>query len=129
MRILIVDDDAAAARSLADLLLFYGHHVWTAGSAAEALRVGETLCPEWVITDIGMPEVSGLEAARLIRQTAWGARARLVALTGWPAARANARIQSAGFHAYLRKPADIQQVLALLEPASESQTASDALAD
>ncbi|MCW7537848.1 response regulator [Aquabacterium sp. A7-Y] len=114
MRILIVDDDADAARGLADLLLFYGHQALVAHSATEGLRLGEVLRPEVVITDIGMPGVSGLEAARLFRQTGWGSHARLIALTGWPAARAHARILKAGFFAHLRKPVEIAELLLAL---------------
>jgi PAS domain S-box-containing protein len=80
-RILLVDDDPAVRHTLATLLRVSGQDVIEAESGAAGLRCLETTPVDLVVTDLGMPDVTGWEVAR-------AAKARrpdlpVVLLTGW----------------------------------------------
>ena len=66
-RVLIVDDNEDAAESLAMVLELEGHLVCTANSGLAGLARMDEFRPEVVILDIGLPDVSGYEVARRIR--------------------------------------------------------------
>jgi CheY-like chemotaxis protein len=109
-RVLVVDDNRDAAESLALVLGLAGYDVVTAFGGAEALEVGARDRPQAVILDIGMPGMSGHEAARRMRLEAWGRHAALVALTGWGQDQDKQAARAAGFDAHLTKPVDPEAV-------------------
>ena len=112
-RILVVDDNADAANSLAELLRLDGHETETAYSAKGALHSVETYHPEVVLLDIGLPELNGYQVAQQIRKNRNDMR--LIALTGYGQAEDIARTRAAGFDAHMVKPVDfdvLQEVIA-----------------
>jgi CheY-like chemotaxis protein/two-component sensor histidine kinase len=114
-RILVVDDNADSADSLGKLLELLGHEVRTAYDGEAGVTAGAAFHPDVVLMDLGMPRLNGYDAARRIREEAWGKRAVLVALTGWGQEGDRRRSQEAGFDAHLVKPvdpADLAKVLA-----------------
>jgi signal transduction histidine kinase/CheY-like chemotaxis protein len=113
-RILVIDDNADAAQSLALLLQAMGSEVHTAGDGAAGLRAAEALRPELILLDIGMPGMNGYDACRAIRAQPWAAAATLVALSGWGQEEHKARARAAGFDHYLVKPADLEALRQLL---------------
>jgi PAS domain S-box-containing protein len=113
-RVLVVDDNADAAESLAALLTISGHDTRMANDGHEALRQAELFHPEVVFLDIGMPTLDGHETAKIIRQQPWGKHMVLVALTGWGQSEDRRRSKDAGFNHHLVKPADPAVVEKLL---------------
>jgi CheY-like chemotaxis protein len=105
-RILVVDDNADAANSLAMLLEHQGHEVSTAHDGAEALVKARKLRPHVVFLDLGMPRMGGLEAAAYLRSSSNGEPMTLVALTGWGQQQDHQRTRAAGFDWHLLKPID-----------------------
>jgi hypothetical protein len=71
-RLLVVDDNADNADSLAILLRSLGHVVRTNYDGAEGLKTAEQFQPEALFLDIGMPKLDGLEMCRRIRAQPWG---------------------------------------------------------
>jgi len=125
-RILVVDDNIDAATTLAMVLRSYGHSVETADSGRAGLQAGEQQRPDVVILDIGMPEMNGYEVARRMRQTSWGSSALLVALTGWGQKEDIERAHRAGFDSHMTKPADPEEIEALLEEFLRSRRGAEA---
>jgi PAS domain S-box-containing protein len=117
-RVLVVDDSADAADSLAMLLQMEGHEVSTAYSAVAALEAAEKLQPDVAFIDIGLPQMDGYEVARRLRTSDRCRFIRLVALTGYGQPEDRAAARSAGFDHHLVKPADRDSVDAIL---AESQ--------
>jgi PAS domain S-box-containing protein len=111
-RILIVDDNQDAADSLALVLRFEGHEATVAYSAQAAIETVQSYGPEFVLLDIGLPNMDGYEVARRIRAS--GAPARIIALTGYGQIEDRQRSQDAGFTAHLVKPVDLGMLKGLL---------------
>lgn len=112
-RILVVDDNADAAESFADLLKLMGHDVRVANDGKAALDLNREWPAEVIFLDIGLPGMDGYEVARQIRVQ--NAGTRLVALTGYGHESARSKAVEAGFARHLVKPPDIDAVVALLE--------------
>lgn len=113
-RILVVDDNADAAESLAALLSINGHETRLAHDGLQAVEEARTFKPDVVFLDIGMPALDGHETARRIRREPWGKDMVLVALTGWGQTEDRRRSQEAGFNHHLVKPADPTVVTKLI---------------
>ncbi|WP_426112795.1 PAS domain-containing protein [Massilia sp. PWRC2] len=108
LRVLVVDDNADAADSLAALLELMGHHSRVAFDGRAGLALAQSMQPDLVILDIGMPGMNGHEVARAIRASAGLEQVLLVALTGWGAPADVALAVSAGFDHHLTKPVSIE---------------------
>jgi CheY-like chemotaxis protein len=126
-KILVVDDNRDAADSLALVLGVFGHEVLVGHSSQDALEMGARERPDAIILDIGMPDMTGYEAARRIRREAWGRNVYLLAVTGWGQADDKENARAAGFDRHFTKPVDPDQVEALLTEFLKSRAAADAL--
>jgi CheY-like chemotaxis protein len=113
-RVLIVDDNRDAADSLSLLLGLDGHDVQVAYAGRQALELARVFRPEVVILDLGLPDLSGYDVARLLRQDPELQPAALVALTGWSQDEHRQRARDAGFDHHLTKPVDLDQLAAVL---------------
>lgn len=116
LRILVADDNADAAASLALLLQLKGHQVQTAADGRRAVELAELFRPDLIFMDLGMPVLDGAEAARQIRTHSWGRRIRIVALTGWGQETERRRTEAAGINLHLVKPVDPRALSAILMP-------------
>jgi len=106
LRILAVDDNQDAVDSLARTLQLKGHLVQTAYDGLAAVDAAGRFRPEVVLLDIGLPRLSGYDAARRIRQLPGGNEIMLVAITGWGQEEDRRQSQQAGFDLHLVKPVD-----------------------
>lgn len=113
-KILIADDNADAAESLAVLLQSHGHEVRTAPDGRRAVEFAEEFRPDVVLMDVAMPELDGVAASRAIRGTPWGAEIRIIALSAWGQEADRRRTREAGMDAHLVKPVDPQALMAIL---------------
>ncbi len=67
-----------------------------------------------MLLDIGLPRLSGYQAARRIRMQTWGKDMVLIALTGWGQQDDRRQSQDAGFDAHLVKPVNYELLMKLL---------------
>ena len=81
IRVLIADDSARTRDTVGDLLKDLGCEVFFAKSGFEAIRVADHSRPQVIFLDGLMPEMSGFEAARFIRNLSPGYKPRIVMLT------------------------------------------------
>ena len=105
-RILVVDDNADAAETMAMLLELSGHETRTAFGGQEALDMALSFRPAVVFLDIGLPGMNGYKVARRLLADPATAESKLIALTGWGAEEDISNSKMAGFHAHLTKPVD-----------------------
>jgi CheY-like chemotaxis protein len=118
-RILVADDNADAAESLAVLLELFGHEVRIANDGAQALQVAEEFRPDTAFLDIGMPKMNGYKVAQNLRKAPWGVRMRLIALTGWGQEDNKRQAEESGFDHHVTKPVDpdrLEKLIADLQP-------------
>jgi CheY-like chemotaxis protein len=113
-RVLVADDNVDAAESLQLWLQMAGHEVHAAHDGLEALRAAESLRPEVVLLDLGMPGLNGYDVARRIRQAPWGRGMVLIALTGWGQEEDRQQTSAAGFDHHLTKPVPPDDIEALI---------------
>jgi CheY-like chemotaxis protein len=113
-RILVVDDLPASADTLMMLLQMEGFDVKTANEGMAALEIAKEFQPDVVLLDIGLPGMNGFEVANRLRAQPQSRDAMLIALTGYGEAESRSRAVQAGFDFHLVKPADVNQLLALL---------------
>ncbi|MBF6990351.1 ATP-binding protein [Cupriavidus sp. IK-TO18] len=117
-RVLVVDDNADSADSMAELLIMLGHDARAAHGGYQALALAGSFRPDCVLLDLEMPDMSGYEVLQALRQTC-GAQVRFLALTGRGTPDDHRRSKLAGFHAHLTKPLAIDALLrALADPAT-----------
>jgi signal transduction histidine kinase/CheY-like chemotaxis protein len=112
--VLVVDDNVDAASTLAEVLRLMGASVNVAHDGAQALALGaRDPHPQLVLLDIGLPGMDGYETAREWRKR-FGAKARLVALTGYGSADDRRRTAQAGFDGHLVKPVSVDLIAPFL---------------
>ncbi len=115
IHILIVDDNEDGREMLKTALRDYGAIVDVAAGANEAMALLEdTLTPDVIISDIGMPDADGYEFIRRVR-TASNASTRLlpaIAVTAYADPEDRIRAAVAGYQAHLAKPVDAALVAA-----------------
>ena len=110
-KILVVDDNVDAADTLEALLCLDGFEVTTVYDGFAAVNAANTIAPDVVVMDIGMPGMDGYEAAQMIRTQPGGGRVRLIALTGWGQSGDKKRAGEAGFDHHLVKPVDYDMLV------------------
>lgn len=123
-QILLVDDQADAVDALAMLLELDGHEVRTAYSGADALAIVETFIPDLALIDVSMPNMNGMDLARLLRQNGALAKTRLVALTGFTDDANRQRTIAAGFDAHVAKPLSAEQLAGIVSAAGDDVAAT-----
>ncbi|MGV3484593.1 MAG: ATP-binding protein [Planctomycetaceae bacterium] len=120
LRILVADDNVDAANTLAMMLRLLKHEVKTAYDGQQAVEVTAEFRPDLAFLDIGMPKMTGHEAAKAIRVLPLGKPLTLVALTGWGQESDRQKSQDAGFDHHFVKPIDPTALRSLLRNLSSS---------
>ena len=114
LKVLIADDNQDAAESISMILELAGHEVRVAHLGEAALSLAQLFRPDTALLDIGMPDLSGYEVARRLRQEPWASNMQLIALTGWGQERDRRDALEAGFHHHLSKPVDPDKLVDLV---------------
>jgi CheY-like chemotaxis protein len=114
-RILIVDDRADSAKSMAMLLTMKGHQVRTAHDGPTALQIVHDFEPDVVLLDIGLPGMSGYEVAQHLRREQGPKELLLVAFTGYGQPEDRRRSKEAGFNFHLVKPVSTATLMHVLK--------------
>jgi adenylate cyclase len=111
-KILVVDDTPRNVKLLADLLAVKGYDVVTAGSGREALIKLEAEQPDLVLLDVVMPEMSGYEVCRKVRENVATAMLPVVMVTALDPAEERVKGIDAGADDFLTKPINQPELLA-----------------
>lgn len=114
-RVLIVDDNADAARSLGMLLEVKGHDCKLVYDSKKALEIAAGYKPGYVFLDLGMPGVDGYALCEQMRALPELSNAVFIAQTGWSDQEYVDRAKRAGFHHHLVKPIDYSEIETILK--------------
>lgn len=107
--VLVVDDEEAVRSLVADILTEGGYRVETAEGGGEAVHKLEKGGFDLVITDLGMPGVSGWDVAKFCRRT--HPATAIILLTGWGATLDAEAAGSSGVDKILKKPFEMEEIL------------------
>jgi PAS domain S-box-containing protein len=115
-RLLVVDDEADALDILATVLTKAGGRVAKAHSARAALDAFQSMTPDLLISDIGMPEMDGLALIRQIRALPpdRGGGVPAVALSAYSRVEDRIAALAAGYQMHVAKPADTNELLTIV---------------
>jgi len=113
-RVLVVDDEPQITRVLRTVLTSQGYHVNTAGDGLSALTALSAWRPNLVLTDLGMPNMNGIELCRRIRAIS---SVPIVVLSVKGAEQAKVEALDAGADDYLTKPFGTDELLARVRAA------------
>ena len=102
--VLVVDDAPDVTEMIALMMSYAGYRVATAFSATEALDAARMQQFDAVISDIGMPGMSGYQLAEALRALPAYRCTPLIAVTGFTMYEDRERARSAGFDDFLHKP-------------------------
>ncbi len=114
LRLLIVDDNPDATFMLGMLLKLKGYEVHSRNSGREGVRAAESLRPDVILLDIGMPDLNGYDTCRQIRQQPSGKEVFIVAVSGYGQKEDQQRAQEVGFDQYLTKPVEVEALIQVL---------------
>jgi CheY-like chemotaxis protein/nitrogen-specific signal transduction histidine kinase len=114
IEIFLVEDNEDSARSLADLLELDGHTVEIFTDPRAALEALRSRRPALLISDVGLPGMTGYDLIRAIRQSERETRLFAVAMTGYAQPSDRERALEAGFDAHLPKPPSFQELSRVL---------------
>ena len=104
-RVLVVDNDVAAADSLASLVQSAGYgDARVAYTGAEALALAVKFGPTVLLVDLALPDMNGYDVARHLSQHPHLQNLRLIALTASSEHPGRERARAAGIERYLSKP-------------------------
>jgi PAS domain S-box-containing protein len=123
-KIVIVDDNADVADSLAAWLGDCGHDVRVASTGEAALREAQAFAPEVMLIDIGLPDMSGHEAVAKLRRMPETANSLLVAVTGFGQAEDRRLSEASGFDLHWIKPVSFEALSGLLASLDPKPTGS-----
>lgn len=123
LKILLVEDHPDTARIMAKLLTGLRHEVHLAHSVTQALQMATSIPFDLLISDIGLPDASGLDLMRQLQ-----ARRPIVgiALSGFGMEEDIRRSKEAGFSEHLTKPLDFTVLLQAIDRASVAMAQAEA---
>jgi DNA-binding response OmpR family regulator len=128
VRVLVIDDQVLIVQAVERLFRQDGHTVFAARSGEEGLEIFERESPEVVISDLGMPSMSGWQVASAIKASAEKKgvpRPVVLVLTGWsPEGDSEKKMAEGGVDAIVQKPIHYRRLLLRLREVVEQREQS-----
>jgi DNA-binding response OmpR family regulator len=120
LRVLIVDDNVAAAQTTGWMIETADVEYRLAHNATDALAVAADYCPQVALLDIGLPGMNGFDLCAALRAMPTLSDTIYIAQTGWDREDYRVRAQSVGFDHYLIKPVPMEALHTLLKTVQDS---------
>ena len=115
-RILVVEDGAdLRAVVVAVLTQICGYETIEAADGREAVAKALSEKPDLILMDVNLPDISGIDAAKAVKNNPRTAHIPIIAQTGWSSSRWKAAALAAGMVAYLQKPASLEMIISTIE--------------
>jgi DNA-binding NtrC family response regulator len=110
--ILVIEDEDSIRRLMSSILGLEGYDVSVAASAAEGLVSFQQRAADLVITDLGLPDQSGWEVARQVKQTS--PQTPVILITGWGVTIEGEEAKRRSVDFFLPKPFEFEELDALI---------------
>jgi two-component system, cell cycle response regulator DivK len=115
-RILVVEDGPDLRAIVAAVLTRVGgYETIEAASGRKAVEKAVSEKPDLILMDVDLPDISGVDAARAVKNNPRTAYIPIIAQTGWGSHRWKAMALAAGIAAYLEKPVSMELIMSTIE--------------
>src|SRR5271154_7448127 len=114
-RVLIVEDNDLNMKLFHDLLEAHGYETLQTKDGIEALKLAREHHPDLILMDIQLPEVSGLEVTRWLKEDDELRSIPVIAVTAFAMKGDEEKIRSGGCEAYIDKPISVTNFLKTVE--------------
>jgi two-component system cell cycle response regulator DivK len=109
--ILVIEDNPSNMKLAVFLLEKEGYEVFQAIDAEEGIRIARQRLPDLILMDIQLPEISGLEVTKWLKEDDALAHIPVVAVTAFAMKGDEERIREGGCEAYISKPISVAHFL------------------
>jgi len=113
--VLVVEDNRLNMKLFCDLLESCGHEVVQSQDGLDALKLARQIKPDLIIMDIQLPEVSGLEVTKWIKEDDALKAIPIIAVTAFAMKGDQEKILESGCDAYMAKPIAVKDFIATVE--------------
>lgn len=118
--VMVIDDEADTAEMFAEMMLMSGYRVIKSSGGAQAIKMIAQENPDVLILDVMMPEVSGLEILRFLKNDPYLAKIPVVVVSA-KALPSDIRFGlDAGASKYLTKPVSFQELKGVIDEVLKS---------
>jgi two-component system cell cycle response regulator DivK len=115
-RILVVEDrDDLRTILVAILKRFCGYETIEAANGAEAIEKAVSEKPDLILMDLDLPDISGIDAAKAVKENPNTAHIPIVAQTAWSSRQWKGKVLRMGMVDYLEKPVSMELMKATIE--------------
>jgi two-component system cell cycle response regulator DivK len=115
-RILVVEDrDDSRMILVAMLSRFCGYETIEAANGAEAIEKAVAEKPDLILMDLDLPDISGIDAAKAVKENPNTAHIPIVAQTAWSSRQWKGKVLKIGMVDYLEKPVSMELMKATIE--------------
>jgi two-component system cell cycle response regulator DivK len=123
-KVLIVEDNALNMRLFSDLLEASGYETLQCVDGAKAVGLALESNPDLIIMDIQLPEVSGLDITRWLKDDERTAKIPVLAVTAFAMRTDEMLVREAGCEGYLSKPIQVRSFLKTVDDLISKETAT-----
>ena len=110
-KVLIVEDNELNMKLFHDLIQAHGYNILQTKDGMEALKLARQHKPDLILMDIQLPEISGLEVTKWLKEDPDLRRIPVVAVTAFAMKGDEEKIRQGGCEAYIAKPISVVQFL------------------
>jgi two-component system sensor histidine kinase/response regulator len=114
-KVLVVEDDDINMQLVCEILNAKGFKTEAASDGLEAIRMTENKLYDFILMDIELPGIDGIEATRIIKNNIKYKDVPIIALTAYAMRGDKARIIDAGLDDYISKPLDVSDFINRIE--------------
>lgn len=114
-RILIVEDEKLTQTLLHRMLKVHGYEILRSSGGREAVNLARTEQPDLILMDINLPDISGLDATRLLKQDEQTKNIPIIAVTGFSTYGDEIAALKSGCAAYISKPLNINELVRTMD--------------
>jgi two-component system, cell cycle response regulator DivK len=115
-RILVVEDRDDSRTILVTILRrFCGYETIEAANGSEAIEKATSEKPDLILMDLDLPDISGIDATRVLKENPITAHIPIIAQTAWSSRQWKSKVLKIGMADYLEKPVSIELMKATIE--------------
>jgi two-component system cell cycle response regulator DivK len=112
---LVIEDDNNNMELITVILELDGYQVIKAETGQKGFELAEEKLPDFIILDIQLPDMTGLEVLEKIRTSKTGENTPVIAMTSFAMSGDREKLLAAGCNGYIEKPIDPDKVMAQVE--------------